>query len=81
MFPLSFFGLMGLARRRRTTARIFLCLIVLTTLASITTACGPDHFIPLTTGTYPLTFTGTGTSQGTTTTIDHTATINVTIAP
>ena len=80
LFPLSFFGLMGLARKRRTAIRSLLCLVVLTTLASMTTACGPDHFIPLTLGTYPLTFTGVGTSQNNPTPITHTLTINVTIA-
>ncbi len=78
LFPLS---LIGLARKRRTTVRALLCLVVLTALATITTACGPDHFIPLTTGTYPLTFTGVGTSQNGPTPITHVATINVTIAP
>jgi hypothetical protein len=81
LFPLSFFGLMGLARKSRTTVRTLLCLVVLTTLASMTTACGPDHFIPITTGTYPITFTGVGTSQGTSTPITHTVTINAAITP
>ena len=81
LFPLGFFGLMGLARRRRTTIRTLLYLVVLTTLASITTACGPDHFIPLTTGTYPITFTGVGTSHNDPTPITHTVTVNATITP
>ena len=72
---------MGLARKSRTTVRTLLCLVVLTTLASMTTACGPDHFIPITTGTYPITFTGVGTSQGTSTAITHAVTINATITP
>jgi hypothetical protein len=81
LFPLGFFGLLGLAHKRRTTIRTFLCLVVLAALASMTTACGPDHFIPLTTGTYPLTFTGIGASQNDPAPITHTVTINVTIAP
>jgi Bacterial Ig-like domain (group 3) len=81
LFPLSFFGLMGLARKRRTTVRTFLCLVVLTTLASITTACGPDHFIPLIRGAYPITFTGVGTGPNIPAPITHTVTINATIAP
>ena len=81
LFPLSFFGLVGLARKRRTTARTLLCLVVLTTLASITTACGPDHFIPLIKGTYPVTFTGVGTSQNDPTPITHTVTVDATVAP
>jgi hypothetical protein len=81
LFPLSFFGLIGLARKRRTTIRTFLCLVVLTTLASITTACGPDHFIPLIKGTYPITFTGVGTSQNDPTPITHTVTVDATVAP
>ncbi|HSY36234.1 MAG TPA: FG-GAP-like repeat-containing protein [Acidobacteriaceae bacterium] len=81
LLPLSFFGLMGLARKRLATARILLCLVVLSTLATMTTACGPDHFIPITTGTYPITFTGVGTSQNAPTPITHTVTIHATIAP
>jgi hypothetical protein len=81
LFPLGVFSLIGFARKRRTTFRAILCLTVLTTLAAIATGCGPDHYIPLTTGTYPLTFTGIGTSQNDPTPITHTVTINVTIAP
>jgi hypothetical protein len=80
-FPLTLFSLIGLGRKRRTTLRAILSLTLLAILATATTACGPDHFIPITTGTFPITFTATGTSQGTTTPITHTTTINATIAP
>ncbi|MGA7155862.1 MAG: FG-GAP-like repeat-containing protein [Acidobacteriaceae bacterium] len=79
--PLSLLGLIGFARSRHTSLNKLLCLAVLAVLASITTACGPDHFIPITTGTYPITFTATGTSQGTTTPITHTLTLNATLQP
>jgi hypothetical protein len=75
-------SLTGLARRkRRTHLRTLIALTCLAILAGATTACGPDHFIVVTTGTYPLTFTATGTDQGTSTPITHTLTINATIAP
>jgi len=80
-FPLTLFSLIGLARKRRTSLRAILSLALLAILTTATTACGPDHFIPITTGTFPITFTATGTSQGTTTAITHTVTINATIAP
>ena len=80
-FPLTLISLLGLARKRRTPLRALLTLSLLTILTTATTACGPDHFIPITTGTYPLTFTATGTSQGTSTPITHTVTINATITP
>ena len=79
--PLTLFSLIGLARKRRTPLRAILTLTLLAILATATTACGPDHFIPITTGTYPITFTATGTSQGTSTPITHTVTVNATIAP
>jgi ABC-type enterochelin transport system permease subunit len=72
---------MGLARKRRTPLRAILSLALLAILATATTACGPDQFIPITTGTYPITFTATGTSQGTSTAITHTLTINAIITP
>ncbi|MGD0648392.1 MAG: Ig-like domain repeat protein [Acidobacteriaceae bacterium] len=80
-FPLTLVSLLGLARKRRTILRAILSLALLAILTTTTTACGPDHFIPITTGTYPLTFTATGTSQGTSTPITHTVTINATITP
>ena len=81
IFPLTLISLIGLARKRRTTLRAILSLALLAVLATATTACGPDHFIPITTGTFPITFTATGTSQGTNTPITHTVTINATIVP
>lgn len=81
VFPLTFLSLFGLARKRRTAVRTILSLALLAVLASATTACGPDHFIPITTGTYPITFTATGTSQGTSTPVTHRLTINATITP
>jgi hypothetical protein len=80
-FPLTLLSLMGLARKRRTPLRAILSLALLAILATATTACGPDQFIPITTGTYPITFTATGTSQGTSTAITHTLTINAIITP
>jgi len=81
LFPLTLFSLLGLARKRRTALHAILSLTLLAFLASATAACGPDHFIPITTGTFPITFTATGTSQGTSTPITHTVSINVTIVP
>jgi hypothetical protein len=80
-FPLTFLSLIGLARKRRTTLRTILSLALLAILTTATTACDPDHFIPITTGTFPITFTATGTSQGTSTPITHTLTINASITP
>jgi len=81
LFPLTLLSLIGLARKRSTPLRALLSLVLLAILATATTACGPDHFIPITTGTFPITFTATGTSQGTNTPITHTVTINATIVP
>jgi len=81
IFPLTLVSLLGLARRRRANIRTLLTLALLAIITTATTACGPDHFIPITTGTFPITFTATGTSQGTSTPITHTVTINATIAP
>jgi hypothetical protein len=79
LFPFTLVSLLGLSRKRRTHLRTLLSLTLLAILATATTACGPDHFIPITTGVYPLTFTATGTDQGTSTPITHTLTINATI--
>jgi hypothetical protein len=81
LFPFTLISLIGFAGKRRTTLRALLSLALLAVLATATTACGPDHFIPITTGTYPITFTATGTSQGASTPITHTVTINGTITP
>jgi hypothetical protein len=81
LFPFTLVSLLGLSRKRRTHLRTLLSLTLLAILATTTTACGPDHFIPITTGVYPLTFTATGTDQGTSTPITHTLTINATITP
>ena len=79
LFPLTFFSLIGLGLKRRTALRAILSLALLALLTTATTACGTDHFIPITTGTFPITFTATGTSEGTT--ITHSVTIQATIAP
>lgn len=82
LFPLTLLLLTGLARRKRLThLRTLLALTCLAILTGATTACGPDHFISATTGTYPITFTATGTNQGSSTPITHTLTINATLAP
>jgi hypothetical protein len=73
--------MIGLARKRRTPISKLLSLTLLAILATATTACGPDHFIPITIGTFPITFTATGTSQGSSTPITHTLTLNATITP
>jgi hypothetical protein len=80
-FPLTLLSLTGLTRKRRTTLRAILSLTLLAILATATTACGSNNAIPITTGTFPLTFTATGASQGASTPITHTVTINATIAP
>ena len=81
LFPISVLSLLGLARKRRKLHRIGLLLALLALLTTATTACGPDHFIPISTGTYPISFTGVGISQGDLTPITHTVTIQATIAP
>jgi hypothetical protein len=82
LFPLTLLSLTGLARRKRLThLRTLLSLTLLAILATATTACGPDQFIPITTGTYPITFTATGTDQGASTPTTHTLTINATLTP
>ena len=80
-FPLTLLSLTGLTRKRGTTLRAILSLTLLAILATATTACGSNNAIPITTGTFPLTFTATGASQGASTPITHTVTINATIAP
>jgi hypothetical protein len=80
-FPLTLLSLTGLTRKRRTTLRAILSLTLLAILATAPPACGSNNAIPITTGTFPLTFTATGASQGASTPITHTVTINATIAP
>nr|MBW4039663.1 hypothetical protein [Acidobacteriota bacterium] len=82
IFPLSLLSLLGLQRRRRSHLRALLTLALLAILASATTACGPNHFLPIAdTGTYPLTFTATATPQGATAPITRTLTLNAIITP
>jgi hypothetical protein len=81
LFPITLVSLLGLARKRRSALRAILFLTLLAIVATALTACGPDHFIPITTGTFPITFTATGTSQGDPTPITHTVTIQATITP
>jgi hypothetical protein len=81
LFPFTLLSLVGFARKRRTTLRALLSLALLAVLITATTACGPDQFIPITTGTYPITFTATGTSQSTSAPITHTTTIKAIITP
>jgi parallel beta-helix repeat protein len=79
LFSLTLLSLSGLARRRRTPLRTLLSLTLLAILASTTTACGPDHFITITTGTFPLHFTATGTNQASPNPTTHTLIINAII--
>jgi hypothetical protein len=64
--PLSLLSFAAFARRRRRSPlRSLLCVVVLTTLAACTTACGPDIFYAATLpGTYPVTITAVGTTPG-----------------
>jgi hypothetical protein len=79
--PLSLCGLIAFARKRRTPIRTFLSLTLLTVLAGVVTACGPDQFISITTGTYEITFTATGIDQGTSTPVTHTVAVKATVVP
>jgi hypothetical protein len=82
LFPLTLLSLTGLARKRRTHLRTLLTLTLLAVLASATTACGPDQFIAaMPPGTYPITFTATGTNQDSSTSITHSLTLNAVITP
>jgi parallel beta-helix repeat protein len=82
LFPLTLLSLAGLARRRRTLLRTILSLALLAVVTSAITACGPDHFITATSpGTYLITFTATGTNQGSSIAITHSLTLNAVIAP
>ena len=82
MFPLALLSLTGVVRKRRTVSRIVLGLALLAILGGSTLACGHDQFISATpAGTYPITFTATGSNQGGSARITHTLTLNVVIAP
>ncbi len=81
LFPLTLLSLLGLSRKRRTTLRALLTLTLLAILAGSTTACGPDHFIAIHPGTFPLHFTATGTNQGSSTPTTHTLIIKLIITP
>jgi hypothetical protein len=79
LLPLTVLSLAGM-RRRRSVVRAMLTMVLLGMVAMGTTACGPDQYYAATPpGTYPVTFTGTGANQGSSTTITHTATVNVII--
>ena len=81
-FPLALLSLTGVVRKRRTVSRIVLGLALLAILGGSTLACGHDQFISATpAGTYPITFTATGSNQGGSAPITHTLTLNVVIAP
>jgi hypothetical protein len=83
LFPLTLLSLTGFARtRRRTHLRTLLTLTCLAILTSAITACGPDHFIEAPSpGSYPITFTATGTNQGSSTPITQTITVDATLRP
>lgn len=82
LFPITLLSLIGLARKRRTPLRTLLTLTLLAVLASATTACGPDQFIEATSpGTYPITFTATGTTQGSSTPVTQILHLTVLLTP
>jgi hypothetical protein len=82
LFPITLLSLIGLARKRRTPLRTLLTLTLLAVLASATTACGPDQFIEATSpGTYPITFTATGTNQGSSTPVTQILHLTVLLTP
>jgi hypothetical protein len=79
-FPFTLLSLFSFARKRRAPLRLLLSLALFAVLTSTITACGPDHYIEATPpGTYPINLTATGTSQGSTTPITHTLTVNAII--
>jgi uncharacterized protein (DUF2141 family) len=80
-FPLTLLSLFGLRRKRHTRLRMLLSLTLLAVLSTTLTACGADQFIPITTGTYPITLTATGTNQGSSTPTTHTLTVDAIITP
>jgi hypothetical protein len=81
LFPITLLSLFGISRKRRAL-RTLLSLGLLAILASATTACGPDQFININiAGTYPITFTASGSSLPSTTLTTHTLTVNATITP
>jgi hypothetical protein len=62
--------------------RILLTFTLLAILTGAVTACGPDHFIAANSpGTYPITFTATGTNQGSSTAITHSLTLDAVVTP
>jgi hypothetical protein len=82
LLPLSLLSLKGFMRKRRTALRTFLGLTFLAILTGAATACGPNQFIAATIpGTYPITFTATGTNQDNSTPITQTLHLTVLIAP
>ncbi len=82
LFPFTLLALAGLRRKRRTSLRTFLSLALLAILTSGVTACGPDRFIQATSpGTYPITLTATGASQGSSTPTTQTINLDATITP
>lgn len=82
IFPFTLLWLTGLPRKRRTHVRTLFTLTLLAVLASATTACGPDTYIAATPpGTYPITFSATGTHQGGTTPITQVLHLTVLLTP
>jgi parallel beta-helix repeat protein len=83
LFPFGLLSLIGFAqKKRRTHIRTLLTLTLLAVLASATTACGPDTYIATTApGTYPITFSATGTNQGSTTPITQVLHLSVLLTP
>jgi hypothetical protein len=79
LFPLA---LLVFARRRRSRFTPLLTLALLAVLTTALTACGPDVYYAATPpGTYPITVTATGTSQGGSAPTTHTLPLNIVITP
>ncbi len=80
LFPFTLLSLAAFTRKHRNVRKTLLGLTLLAIVASFSSACGHSSS-PSDAGTYPITFTATGTSQGSSTPITHTLTVNATIAP
>jgi parallel beta-helix repeat protein len=83
LFPAALLSLTILVRRKSLGSfRMLLTLTCLAIIAGATTACGPDQFVESTPpGTYPITFTASGTNQGNSTVITQTISANVVFEP
>jgi hypothetical protein len=77
LFPLA---LLAFARRRRHRFTALLTFALLAILTTAVTGCGPDIYYAATPpGTYPITVTATGATQGSSSPATHTLSLNVVI--